>query len=377
VSESRGEEKPEAKVRINELNRHLFPDLAKGLEKHGQLEPVQRTKDGITVDGTKREMLLGREQVDFIEVPEGSASSNIHRLNRIQRKAIVKYKYRQLIEKLGSMEAKERIARQYGISIRTIERDLDPDFATNVVTLKKKVENYYKNTVSWNPFQGCGFNCVYCEQSFQRQAKRKFRKCLKCHRFEPHAHSEMLNKVPNDRAIAVCGNSDIAFCNPKYMSRIIDVMKQDEKSGRIWFVQSKYPSYLKHYLRDFPKNTVLSTTLETNRDEGYDKVSKAPPPSVRYQMFRNLPYPRKIVAVEPIMEFDFDVFLDWILNIKPEAVYVGYETSRYEMPFSEPHMEKVLGFIVALKNKDVRVLTKHLIPMTYSDFRYVKYRERR
>ena len=373
MSASGNGNKPGPKVKINPFNLHLFPDLAKGLEEYGQLEPVKRTKNEITVDGTKREMLLGREQVDFVTVPEGSASSNIHKLNRIQRKAIVKYKYRELCEKLGSMGAKGFIARQYDISIRTIERDLNPDVATNVASLKKKVEIYYKNTVSWSPFQGCAFKCKYCEQSFQRQAKRKLHKCLKCYNYEPHYHSERLNKVPDSRIVAVCGNSDISFCNPEYMHKIIDVMKHDEKKGRLWFVQSKNPSCFMQYLRDFPENTVLLTTLETNRDEGYQKVSKAPPPSERYLMFRDLPYPRKVVTIEPIMEFDFDCFLDWMLNIKPEAVYVGYESSRYEMPFKEPHMEKVLDFIVALKTKGVTVLTKHLIPITYSDFGYMKH----
>jgi hypothetical protein len=367
------EEKAEPKLKINVLNKHLFPDLANGLEEYGQLEPVKRTEDGITVDGTKREMLLGKEQVDFVTVSEDSASSNIHHLNKIQRKAIVKFTYEGLHEKLGSMEAKEFISKRYGISVRTVERDLNPDVATNVASLKKKVENYYKGTVSWSPFQGCEFDCVYCKQSFQKQAKRKLHDCLKCYNYAPHAHFERLKKVPGRRIVAVCGNSDIAFCNPKYMRRIIEVMKQDEKRGRLWFVQSKNPKCLEQYLGDFPKNTVLLTTLETNRDDGYDKISRAPPPSVRYENFRDLPYRRKIVTIEPIMEFDFDIFLDWILRIGPEAVYIGYESSRLEMPFSEPHMEKVLDFIFALKTNRVRVLTKHLIPMTYSDFRYVNY----
>ena len=367
------EEKKVPKVKINPLSRNLFPDLAKGLEEYGQLEPLKRTEDGITVDGTKREMLLGKEQVDFVTVSEDSASSNIHHLNKIQRKAIVKFTYEGLHEKLGSMEAKEFISKRYGISVRTVERDLNPDVATNVASLKKKVENYYKGTVSWSPFQGCEFDCVYCKQSFQRQAKRKLHDCLKCYNYTPHAHPERLEKVPNDMVVAVCGNSDVAFCKSGYMHRMIEVMNNDERKGRIWFVQSKNPKCLEPYLKDFPKNTVLLTTLETNRDEGYDKVSKAPPPSVRYEMFRDLPYSRKIVTVEPIMEFDFRIFVDWIFSIGPEAVYVGYESSRYEMPFSEPHMEKVIDFVATLRTNGVRVMTKHLIPMTYSDFRYVRY----
>ena len=52
------EEKKVPKVKINPLSRNLFPDLAKGLEEYGQLEPLKRTEDGITVDGTKRRFIF-------------------------------------------------------------------------------------------------------------------------------------------------------------------------------------------------------------------------------------------------------------------------------------------------------------------------------
>ena len=39
---------------------------------------------------------------------------------------------------------------------------------------------------------------------------------------------------------------------------------------------------------EFPPEVILLTTLETNRDEGYEAISKAPPPSVRYEQFRAL-----------------------------------------------------------------------------------------
>ena len=38
-----------------------FPELADSLEKNGQIAPILRDEDGITVDGIKREILLGRE----------------------------------------------------------------------------------------------------------------------------------------------------------------------------------------------------------------------------------------------------------------------------------------------------------------------------
>ena len=145
-------------------------------------------------------------------------------------------------------------------------------------------------------------------------------------------------------------------------------MRQDTKKDRLWFIQSKIPKCFEQYLTEFPENTILLTTLETNRDTYYDILSKAPPPSVRYEMFKNLDYPKKIVTVEPILDFDLEIFVDWIVNIKPLAVFIGYNSHPKEVPLCEPGMEKTLDLIVTLKNKGIRILTKELRKMTYRDF---------
>jgi hypothetical protein len=107
--------------------------------------------------------------------------------------------------------------------------------------------------------------------------------------------------------------------------------------------------------------------LETNRDGFCEKVSKAPTPSFRYEVFKNLNYPRKIVTLEPLMDFDIDVFVEWIVGINPEAVFIGYNSHPKQVKLIEPPMEKTLDLIVALKNKGIRVLTKELRQMSYLD----------
>jgi hypothetical protein len=357
-------------MKINPFNRHLFPELAVDLERNGQIEDVLRDEDGITVDGIKREILLGCEQVRFKVVPKGSAASNIHHLNRVQRKAVVRYKYGQLCEKYGSMEAKNTIAKLYGVGVRTIERDLNPDVATNVVTSKSGSKGrMYKDTKTWNPFVGCGFECTYCKPSFQNNHYFVMQH-KNCGLYTPHEHENQLDlkKIGNERIIFVCGDSDIYFARQAYMKKVFEVMRQDTKRGRLWFIQSKIPKCFEQYLAELPENTLLLTTLETNRDEGYDKISKAPPPSVRYEMFKHLDYPKKIVTVEPIMDFDLDIFVDWIVSIKPLAVFIGYNSHPKKVSLPEPNMEKTLDLIVALKNKGIKVLTKELRKMAYRDF---------
>jgi hypothetical protein len=89
----------------------------------------------------------------------------------------------------------------------------------------------------------------------------------------------------------------------------------------------------------FPPNVLLGTTIETNRDNLYRGISKAPLPSKRYEAMLKLKHPRKIVTVEPIIDFDVDVLESWIRRIGPEAVYFGYDSKNNFLP--EPELKKV------------------------------------
>jgi len=97
------------------------------------------------------------------------------------------------------------------------------------------------------------------------------------------------------------------------------------------------------FLDLFPENSILGCTIETNRSYA---VSLAPPVGERYIAMRDLKWPRKFIAVEPILDFDW-VFLDWLKKIKPIMVSVGY--NNYTKRFPEPDVEKTLTLIKELK----------------------------
>ena len=82
--------------------------------------------------------------------------------------------------------------------------------------------NMYPEAETWNPFQGCEFECSYCRPSFQAQAKRQKQRCMSCYRYEPHCHPERLGKIPNAEIVFVAGNGDIAFCPPDFVHMILD-----------------------------------------------------------------------------------------------------------------------------------------------------------
>jgi len=143
-----------------------------------------------------------------------------------------------------------------------------------------KKSNMYADAQTWNPFKGCRFDCTYCRPSFQLQAKRQMHLCKKCYKYEPHCHEDRLDKIPSASIIFVCGNADISFCPPQFTRKIIDAVKQHKsRKEKTFYFQSKSPSYFEQFLPLFPSNVILLTTLETNRDAGYETVSKAPPPS--------------------------------------------------------------------------------------------------
>jgi uncharacterized Fe-S cluster-containing radical SAM superfamily protein len=226
----------------------------------------------------------------------------------------------------------------------------------------EKKTNMYASAKTWNPFKGCRFACTYCVPSFQQQAKRQMHRCQQCYDYVPHTHEERLSKIPSAEIVFVCGNGDISACPLPYARRIVEqVVKHSERCPRkTFYFQSKRPKYFEPLLGMLPESAILITTLETNRDEGYKKVSKAPPPSERYRQFKALDYPRKVVTVEPVMEFDLETFAGWLIDLKPEFVYLGFN-SKKSVKLPEPSEQKMQDLAkrltaagVLIRGKDLR-----------------------
>jgi hypothetical protein len=95
-------------------------------------------------------------------------------------------------------------------------------------------------------------------------------------------------------------------------------------------------------------------------DEGYRQISKAPLPSVRYEQFRALDYPRKVVTIEPVLDFDLEIFADWIKSINPEYVWIGYNSRPKQVKMPEPNKKKLSAFISELGKNNMTVKGKDL-----------------
>lgn len=225
-----------------------------------------------------------------------------------------------------------------------------------------KSTNMYDSAQTWNPIKGCLFDCTYCKPSFQKQAKRQMHNCTECYEFRPHQHPERLSKIPNAEIVFVGGNGDVSFCDPAFVKQIIAAIakKNLKRPNQVYYFQTKRPEYLAQFIGEYPPNVILVTTLETNRDDGYGAVSKAPPPSKRYAQFKQLEWPRKVVTVEPAMDFDVDEFAGWLISLKPEYVWLGFNSRPWSVRLPEPSREKMLALAERLKKAGIQVRGKEL-----------------
>jgi hypothetical protein len=111
-----------------------------------------------------------------------------------------------------------------------------------------------------------------------------------------------------------------------------------------YLFQSKNPGRFNQF--QYPSNTMFGTTIETNRD--YHGISKAPEPWSRYMAMTYITDFPKMVSIEPIMDFDLDVLVIWIEDIKPEFVSIGADSKGHKLP--EPSADKINRLIQELES---------------------------
>lgn len=227
--------------------------------------------------------------------------------------------------------------------------------------MAKKTNMYKLSVKQWNPFVGCKHDCIYCKSSFKRQLKRWAKgkgNCLECAEFIDHEHSERLDqKLPNTgymQFIFVIANGDVAFCKTPYLKKIVGRIR--EERNKTFLIQSKNPKTFSRI--NFPKNTILGITVETNRDELCEAISKAPKPSKRYKDFLEVKHPLKMVTIEPVMKFDINVMINWIENINPCMVWLGYDSGKNHL--LEPKLEKVKNLYWELGCRGFTVILKKI-----------------
>lgn len=225
--------------------------------------------------------------------------------------------------------------------------------------LKRKSKRKMFNIVTetWNPVSGCLYNCRYC---WARQlAETKLR--------NSHRYSQGFKPMLNEHEFTVKFNSgDFVFVSDmgdlfgdfipsEWIHRVLEHTALFPEAYFLFL--TKNPARYLDFLFEMPKNAILGATIETNLDDVFhiDDMSRAPSPSKRYAAMRDLEWDKKMVSVEPILDFNLETFSSWISNILPFLAYIGYDNYGNKLP--EPALNKTLSLIERI-SEDTLVVKK-------------------
>ena len=129
--------------------------------------------------------------------------------------------------------------------------------------------------------------------------------------------------------------------------------------GNTYVFQTKNPKRYLNPMWVFPENTILGTTIETNRI--IPNIGSAPIPYDRtaamIELRRSWPSFRRFVTIEPALDFDVEILAGWIEMINPEFVNIGADSKNRNLP--EPTVEKVMALVDKLREYGIELREKH------------------
>ena len=195
---------------------------------------------------------------------------------------------------------------------------------------------------TWNVHVGCDFLCTYCNA--RRTALTRLKNSPRYKDgFNPHLVREEFGKrfQPGD-FVFIGYMGDISFASRPI---IVDLCRVIQEQPEVDFLFcSKNPLIYGYWHIVWPENLYLGATIETNRDY---HLTRAPAPLYRYIGMRALNHPKKFISIEPVCDFDLDMMLFWMAEIKPSIVEVGADNYHNNLP--EPPWEKVEKLISGLE----------------------------
>lgn len=216
--------------------------------------------------------------------------------------------------------------------------------------MSDKIDGKWK---TWNPVKGCLHDCSYCWA--RRFALERLSNTEKYKDgFAPKLVENELNKRFRNQFVFVSDMGDLfgEWISKEWILKVIEATRNSPSSDFLFL--TKNPSRYREFVHLCRNNIVLGATIETNRSNDF---SKAPPVAERAKAMTNLQYDRKFLSIEPIMDFDVEIFTKWIEEIAPIRVAVGYDNWRNRLP--EPSLSKTSQLIEKL-NEFVEVRKRTL-----------------
>jgi DNA repair photolyase len=213
------------------------------------------------------------------------------------------------------------------------------------MTINESKGNMYPDVKTWNGMYGmCQFMCVYCYNKIHWKKWGNMRlneKALKDNLGENNFYfvgssCDMFAEAIPDWWITSVLTHCLAYPHNTYL------------------MQTKNPKRMYGFYRHswMGNNYIYGTTIESNRQ--YPEFSKAPSVDERKKWI-TLFSGKKMLSVEPIMDFDLESFVEMIKDIRAEYVSIGANSLKY-ITLPEPPKEKVIALITELRKfTEVRI----------------------
>lgn len=212
--------------------------------------------------------------------------------------------------------------------------------------------------IKWNPLAGeCFHKCVYCStESFKR-----YPGCKSKYSGLPRIDENQINKnLGKDKFVFVVSQNDL-FAQDVSQNVVDEVLTNCRKyPDNTYLFQTKNPLRLSQMMERFyfPDKSVFCITIESNIHYK-DKMGLAPTPFDRFvsivDIRKEFPSLDIQITIEPIMDFDLNIFIDILREINPSQVNIGADSKRNNLV--EPTKEKTL-FLISELEKFTKVVQK-------------------
>ena len=211
---------------------------------------------------------------------------------------------------------------------------------------------------TWNVFKGCKFDCTYCNA--RRLALTRLRHLPQyADGFYPRLVEQALGQSFQDDDFVFIGYmGDIAWA---FKGELEAIMNRVRMFPLVTFLMlTKAPNVYLEWQEAWgfepPLNMYLGATIESNIDH---KLTKAPPPELRYLSMVQLQHPHKFISIEPMMDFHLATMVSWLKEIGPEIIEVGPDNYNNNLP--EPRSE-VTGFRSPWKVRKLLEMAREFCP---------------
>jgi protein gp37 len=205
---------------------------------------------------------------------------------------------------------------------------------------KQKGNMYGFVTHTWNTVKGkCQHDCSYCYMKRWGE--------LNPVRFD----SKELNTDLGSGNFVFVGSSCDMFANDIPDEWIVDTMAHCFTHDNSYLFQTKNPKRF-HNL-PLTEKTILCVTIESDSDVD---ENNAPKINERVYEFSRIVHDKKMITIEPIMDFEIAYLCDIVDGINPFQVNIGADSGHNKL--NEPSKEKVLSFIKCLEDSNINVFKK-------------------